>query len=222
MQRGLTPAGGASPPTGVRPERSNSVLKGKRDTTLPGDVVLRLVESVAIERVHEVTTFGPNPQPSELVLEPGTKIPGELGPRAVRRDLMDADGTGAAQQVRAQRSGPGLNGVAQHEIRVVGELVELAPAGQAGAAQAVLRPAATGADPDVPLQPHGAVEGADPAQTPVRGAGRVQIGRAGQPAEAAADGKAGPRGLRVWHDRVAHLGRERGGRERQNGRDYER
>src|SRR5256886_7110816 len=52
-----------------------------------GDVVLGLVEAVAVELVHEVATLGADADPAKAVLEPGAEVAGELGPRAVGAEI---------------------------------------------------------------------------------------------------------------------------------------
>src|SRR6267154_715120 len=180
--------------TGGRSER-------QRQAALPGDIVLGLVEAVAVELVDEVATLGADADAPEAVLEPCAEVAGELGPGVAGVELMHADRAGPAEQVRRQRGGPGLDGITQHEVCVIGEFVELAATRQRGAAKAVLRPAAAGADADVPVQPHGSVDRADPAQAPVGGSGRIQIGGSREAAEGAAQGE------------PTRLGAQRGGRE---------
>src|SRR5439155_10693017 len=71
-----------------RPTRSGERrLEGQREAALPGDVVLRLVEPVAIELVDEVPAFGANTDAPEAVLEAHAVVAGELGPGAVRAQL---------------------------------------------------------------------------------------------------------------------------------------
>src|SRR5690348_6368386 len=192
-------------------------LEGQRETTLPRDVVLRLVESVTVERVDEVATLRTDPHATEAVLQPRAEVAGELRPRAVGPQLMDADSAGTAQDVRAERSAAGLDLIAQHQVGVVRELVELPTARQRSAAHTVLRPAAAGADADVVLQPHRAVQRADPAQAPIGRAGAVQVRRARQAAERAADGDASGVRLHTRHLRLRRrstdLGADRAGRQ---------
>src|SRR5437870_3302318 len=76
------------------------------------------------------------------------------------------------------------------QVCVVGDLVALAPARERSAPNAVLRPAAAGADADVPVEPRRPVGRADPAQPPVGSAGGVQIGRPREAAERAPQGEA--------------------------------
>src|SRR6267378_5282280 len=188
--------------TGGRSER-------QRQAALPGDIVLGLVEAVAVELVDEVATLGADADAPEAVLEPCAEVAGELGPGVAGVELMHADRAGPAEQVRRQRGGPGLDGITQHEVCVIGEFVELAATRQRGAAKAVLRPATAGADADVPVQPHGTadwrlgwigsvdgtvwlhrnVDRADPAQAPVGGPGGIQIGGPREAAERAAQGE---------------------------------
>src|SRR5256886_10577434 len=110
-------------------------------------------------------------------------VAGELGPGAVRAQLMDADRAQAAEQVRADGAGAGAQRIAQDDVGVVGELVELAATGDCGAANAVLAPAGAGADADVVVDPSRGVEGRGPPEPPIGGAGLVQIGRAGEAAQ---------------------------------------
>src|SRR2546425_915741 len=127
---------------GASRRRGGPVSERQRDAALPGDVVLRLVEAVAVERVHVVTPFRPDTPAPEAVLDSRAEVAGELAPRAVRLELMDADRADAAEHVRAERPRAALDRVAEHDVRVVGELVELAAAAEARAVEAVLRPAA--------------------------------------------------------------------------------
>src|SRR6267143_935856 len=163
-------------------------LEGQREAALPGNVVLGLVEPVAIELVHEVPTLGANADAPVAILEAYAVVAGELGPGAVRAELVDADRAQAAEQVRAECARAGAHGVAQDDVAVVGELVELAAAGEGGAANAVLSPAAAGADAEVVIEPSGGIEGRGPTEPPIGGAGLVQVGGAGQAAECPGDG----------------------------------
>src|SRR3989442_11105689 len=121
------------------------------EAALPGDVVLSLVEPVPVELVDEVATLRPDADAPEAVLDARAEITCELGPLAVRLELMDADGADPAEQVRRQRGGPRLDGIPQHQVCVITELVELAAAREHDAAKAILRPAAAGAEPQVPV-----------------------------------------------------------------------
>src|SRR6059036_2827670 len=92
----------------VAPTRSGERrLEGQREAALPGDVVLRLVEPVAIELVDEVPTLGADTHVPEAVLEAHAVVAGELGPGAVRAQLVDADRAQAADQVWADGAGAG-------------------------------------------------------------------------------------------------------------------
>src|SRR5438309_11044693 len=157
-----------------------------RDAALPGDVVLDLVEPVAVELVDEVATLRADTEAPEAVLERRAEVAGELGPRAVGAELMDADGAHPAQYIWDDGAGARTRWIAQHQVGVVGELVELAATGEGGAADAVLRPATARADANVLVQPGGRVDRADPAESPVGGAGLVEMGGAGQAPEPAA------------------------------------
>src|SRR5437868_795295 len=64
--------------------------EGECDAALPGDVVLGLVEAVAVELVHKVTALGADAGAAEAVLEPRPEVAGELGPGAVGAELMHA------------------------------------------------------------------------------------------------------------------------------------
>src|SRR2546428_809701 len=173
-----------------------------RDAALPGDVVLDLVEPVAVELVDEVATLRADTEAPEAVLEPRAEVAGELGPRAVGAELMDANGAHAAKYIRDDGAGARTRGIAQHQVGIIGELVELAATGEGGAADAVLRPATARADADVLVQPRGRVDRADPAESPIGCAGLVEMGRARQAAERAAHGHAvearPPRHMRCW------------------------
>src|SRR2546427_4287170 len=74
--------------------------EGQGDAALPGDVVLRLVEPVAVERVDVVAPFRADAHALEPVLEPRAEVAGELSPGTVGAELMDADGAGSAEHVR--------------------------------------------------------------------------------------------------------------------------
>src|SRR2546421_1078996 len=200
-----------SPPESLAPS-PQSPSEGQRETALPGDVVLGLVEPVAIELVDEVATLRAEADAPEPVLEPRAEVAGELGPGVAGAELVDADGAGPAEQVRRHRGGPGLDGIPQHQGGIIVELVELAAARERGAANAVLRPAAAGADADVPVQPHRPVNGADPAQPPVGAAGGIEVGRPGEAAERAAQGETIGPGPDRLGGRGAGLGPEPEGR----------
>src|SRR5882724_4807183 len=117
--------------TGGRSER-------QRQAALPGDIVLGLVEAVAVELVDEVATLRADADAPEAILEPCAEVAGELGPGVAGVELMHADRAGPAEQVRSERGGTGLDGITQHQVRVVSELVERPPARarERGAAQA--------------------------------------------------------------------------------------
>src|SRR2546430_4955155 len=161
-----------------------------RDAALPGDVVLCLVEPVAVELVDEVAPFRADTEAPEPVLEARAEVAGELGPRAVGAELMDADGAHPAHYIRDDGAGARTRGIAQHQVRIIGELVELAATGDGGAADAVLRPATARADAHVLVQPRGRVDRADPAESPIGGAGLGEVGRARQAPQRAAPGHA--------------------------------
>src|SRR2546425_129596 len=173
-----------------RAGQDDAASERQGDAALPGDVVLRLVEPVAVELVHEVATLRADTEAPEPILEPRAEVAGELGPAAVGPKLMDADGAGAADEIGDHRARAGAGGIAQHEVGVVGELVELAAPRERGAADAVLRPAAAGANAHVLVQPRCRVDGADPAEPPVGGAGLVEMGGARQAPEPTAQGDA--------------------------------
>src|SRR2546428_9479811 len=154
----------------VAPTRSGERrLEGQREAALPGDVVLGLVEPVAIELVNQVPTLGANADAPEAVLETYAVVAGELGPGAVRAQWVEADRAEAPDQVRAEGAGAGAQRISQDDVGVVGELVELAAAGEAGAANAVLGPAAAGADADVVVEPSRGIERRGPAEPPIGG-----------------------------------------------------
>src|SRR2546427_546101 len=179
----------------VAPTRSGERrLEGQREAALPGDVVLGLVEPVAIELVNQVPTLGANADAPEAVLETHPVVAGELGPGAVRARLVEADRAEAPDQVRAEGAGAGAQRISQDDVGVVGELVELAAAGEAGAANAVLGPAAAGADADVVVEPSRGIERRGPAEPPIGGFGLVQGGRAGQAPESAPPKHGGGKG----------------------------
>src|SRR3989442_2599849 len=159
----------------VAPTRSGERrLEGQREAALPGDVVLRLVEPVAVELVDEVPTLGANADAPEAVLETHPVVAGELGPGAVRAQLVEADPAEAPEQIGAERAGAGAQRITQDDVGVVGELVELAAAGEAGAANAVLGPATAGADADVVVEPSRGIERRGPAEPPIGGCGLGQ------------------------------------------------
>src|SRR5712691_11700614 len=87
------PAGAGAPAGDARPS------EGQGDAALPGDIVLGLVEAVAVERVDEIATFRADADAAEAVLEPRSEVAGELRSGAVGAELMDTDRAGAAQQV---------------------------------------------------------------------------------------------------------------------------
>src|SRR5207247_10681859 len=93
-------------PSGAPPQW-RAASEGQRDAALPGDVVLRLVESVAVELVDVVSPLRADPEASEAILEPGAEIAGELGPRAVRLELVDTDRPDAAEHGGRERPRPG-------------------------------------------------------------------------------------------------------------------
>src|SRR3989454_6064112 len=197
----------------VAPTRSGERrLEGQREAALPGDVVLGLVEPVAIELVNQVPTLGANADAPEAVLETHPVVAGELGPGAVRAQLVEADRAEAPDQVRAEGAGAGAQRISQDDVGVVGELVELAAAGEAGAANAVLGPAAAGADADVVVEPSRGIERRGPAEPPIGGSGLVQVGRAGQAAERPGHGHGVINGTAARGQRGARLSVQRGGR----------
>src|SRR2546426_6513319 len=170
----------------VAPTRSGERrLEGQREAALPGDVVLRLVEPVAVELVDEVPTLGANADAPEAVLETHPVVAGELGPGAVRAQLVEADRAEAPEEIGAERAGAGAQRITQDDVGVVGELVELAAAGEAGAANAVLGPATAGADADVVVEPSRGIERRGPAEPPIGGSRLIQVGRARQAAKGA-------------------------------------
>src|SRR5229473_2198489 len=191
----------------VAPTRSGERrLEGQREAALPGDVVLRLVEPVPVELVHEVPALGANADAPEAVLETHPIVAGELGPGAVRAELVDADRAQAAEQVRAECARAGAHGIAQDDVAVVGELVELAAAGEGGAANAVLGPATADADADVVVEPSDRIERRGPTEPP--------IGGAGQAAKGAGHGHGVINGTAARGQRGARLSEQRGGRHR--------
>src|SRR5437879_9469394 len=174
----------------MRADQDDAASERQGDAALPGDVVLGLVEPVAVELVDEVATLRADTEAPEAVLEPRAEVAGELGPGAVGAELMDADGAHPAQYIRDDGAGARTRGIAQHQVGIIGELVELAATGEGGAADAVLRPATARADADVLVQPRGRVDRADPAESPVGRAGLVEMGGARQAAERTAHGPA--------------------------------
>src|SRR5258705_418079 len=158
------------------------------DAAPPRDVVLRPVEAEAIELVDVVPSFRPEAPTAEAVLEPGAEVAGELCPGGAGVELVQADGADAAEQVGGESARAVAAGNAQHQVGVVGELVEFAAAADRGAAHAILRPAGAGAHADVAAQPVGTVEARGPAESPIGAAGLIQIGHAREAAEAAAEG----------------------------------
>src|SRR5439155_17238445 len=159
----------------------------QRHPALPADVVLRLVEAVSVELVNQVPPLRADADAAQAVFDSRAEVAGELGPGAVRLELMDADRAQSAEYIWRNRGRPGLERIPQHHIGVVGELVEPPPAGEGGAAQAILRPTAGRADAQVVGEPRRRVDGRGPADPPVGSAGVVQIRRARQTAERAAD-----------------------------------
>src|SRR5438309_504105 len=90
----------------VAPTRSGERrLEGQREAALPGDVVLRLVEPVAVELVDEVPTLGANADAPEAVLETHPVVAGELGPGAVRAQWGTADRGQRGARLSVQRGG---------------------------------------------------------------------------------------------------------------------
>src|SRR5712692_9440479 len=152
--------------------RSNDRLEAQRHAALPRDVVLRLVEAVPVEVVHEVPALGADANLAKAILEPSAEIAGELGPGVGGVELMHADRADAAEQVGAERARGAVNRIAQHQIRVVGELVELAASRERSALDAVLRPAAARADADVVGEPAGRIERRRPPESPI---GRADV-----------------------------------------------
>src|SRR2546425_10925414 len=177
----------------VAPTRSGERRQeGQREAALPGDVVLGLVEPVAIELVNQVPTLGANADAPEAVLETHPVVAGELGPGAVRAQLVEADRAEAPEEVGAEGAGAGAQWITQDDVGVVGELVELAAPGEAGAANAVLGPATAGADADVVVEQSRRIEGRGPAEPPIGGSGPLQGLR---PRPAAQRPRPGPRGI---------------------------
>src|SRR5919106_2287352 len=153
--------------------------EGQGHAALPGDVVLRPVNAIAVERVDEVASFRAQAETLQPVLHAEAEIPCGLGPRAVGSELMDGNAAATAHRVRTQGARARLHGIPNHDAGVVGELVEPAAAGDARAADAVLRPACAGAHAQVPMQPVRGVHGRRPAGLPIGGAPFVQLGAAG-------------------------------------------
>src|SRR3989475_7251114 len=179
----------------VAPTRSGERrLEGQREAALPGDVVLRLVEPVAVELVDEVPTLGANADAPEAVLETHPVVAGELGPGAVRAQLVEADRAEAPEEIGAERAGAGAQRITQDDVGVVGELVELAAAGEAGAANAVLGPATAGADADVVVEPSRGIERRGPAEPPIGGSGLIQAAPAAHAAKRAPPKHGGGKG----------------------------
>src|SRR6266480_1474130 len=224
--RGCRATSATSPERVGRPTRSGELrLEGQREAALPGDVVLRLVEPVAIELVHEVPALGADADAPQAVLEAHAVVAGELGPGAVRAQLMDADRAQTTHQVRADAAGAGAQRISQDDVGVVGELVEFAAAGEGGAANAVLAPAGAGADAEVIVEPSRGVEGRGPPEPPIGAAGLVQIGGAGQAAESPADGDGVVNGTAALRQRDARLSverRRRRGQHQRHGHERER
>src|SRR5260370_19391 len=113
---------------------------------------------------------GPPAPTAGATLGAGAEIAGYLGPGVGRVALMQADGADPAEKVRTERARGAMNRIAQHKVRVVRELVELAAARERRVLGAVLRPAAARADPDVIIEPAGGIERRRPAEPPVGGA----------------------------------------------------
>src|SRR2546429_5632023 len=203
----------------VAPTRSGERrLEGQREAALPGDVVLRLVEPVAVELVDEVPTLGANADAPEAVLETHPVVAGELGPGAVRAQLVEADRAEAPEEIGAERAGAGAQRITQDDVGVVGELVELAAAGEAGAANAVLGPATAGADADVVVEPSRGIERRGPAEPPIGGSRPVHDGRARQAAKSAPPHPGGIKGTAAPRQPGGCPGGEPRGGERQRQR----
>src|SRR6266852_5879799 len=77
--------------------RRHGSLERQGEAALPGDVVLRLVEAVPVEVVHEVPALGADADLAEAILEPSAEIAGELGPGVGGVELMHADRADAAR-----------------------------------------------------------------------------------------------------------------------------
>src|SRR5262249_59073697 len=90
-------------------------------------------------------------------------------------EWRQARGAGTAEDVGDERAGAGRERIAQHDVGVVGELVELAAAGESGAIQTVLRPGTADAHADFGLDPVVAIDRTRPAEVPARRAGGVHI-----------------------------------------------
>src|SRR5882724_7365166 len=87
--------------TGGRSER-------QRQAALPGDIVLGLVEAVAVELVDEVATLGADADAAEAVLEPCAEVASELGPGVAGVELMHADRASDTWSKFAGNFGAGL------------------------------------------------------------------------------------------------------------------
>src|SRR5437879_13254526 len=124
--------------------------RSERDchSTLPGDIVLRLVEAVPIELVDVVAAFRAHAEATKAILESGAEIACKLRPRTVGVQLMHADCAGAAEQIGNERSRACRDRAAQHEPGAVRALVELAAPAQRRGPDTVLPPVSPGAPPD--------------------------------------------------------------------------
>ncbi len=152
--------------------------------------MLRLVETVPVELVDEVAAFRAHADATEAILESCAEVAGKLRPGAVGIQLMYADGARAAEQVGNERSGACRDRVAQHEPSVIRELVELAASDDRGGAYTILRPVPAGAQADQWMHPIRRVDRSRPAESPVGGAGVVEVGGAGQAAKGGRGGEA--------------------------------
>ncbi len=92
---------------------------------------------------------------------------------------MDADRSCSAQDVWCDGTRARRERIAQDDVRVIRELVELATTRDRTGLQAVLCPGATDPQPDAGEDPIAGVERACAAEAPVRGAEIVQIGGTG-------------------------------------------
>src|SRR5262249_59333991 len=115
-----------------------------------GCVVLVLVDSFPLNFGAVAAPSRPQAESAEAVFHSSAEVAGELAPGAVRAELVHADRARAAEHVGHERPGARLRRIAQHEVAVIGELVELAAAADGRAANAVLGEAPRGAQPHPP------------------------------------------------------------------------
>src|SRR5439155_23408890 len=104
---------------GMHPGRRGDTSQGddrserQRHAALPGDVVLGLVEAVSVELVNQVPPLRADADAAQAVFDSRAEVAGELGPGAIRLELMDADRAQSAEYIWRNRGRPGLERVPQ-------------------------------------------------------------------------------------------------------------